>query len=325
MSGKVRWAVMGCGAIARKFVEDMPFVKDGVIAAAGSRDLRKAKAFADEYGIAAACGSYEELAAREDVDAVYIATPHPMHADNAIMCINASKAVLCEKPIAMNAAQTRQMIAAAQKKGVFLMEAMWTRFIPATKKLALLIKSGAAGDIKSANIDFGFMGDFPDEHRLYNPALGGGAMLDVGIYAVSMASLVFGKRPQRICGIAVQGRTGVDVNDAVCFDYGDGRIASLQFGCSAYTPTEATICGTKGFIRLERPFFKSQRITVFTPDEQKIYDIAVKGAGYCYQIQHVCECIKSGKTQSDIMPLDESLEIMATLDEIAANWHQLQL
>ncbi len=320
MADKVRWGVMGCGGIARKFVEDMPFVKDGIVAAVGSRSLDKARAFAAEYGVAAACGSYEQLAARADVDAVYVATPHPMHLADALMCIDAGKAVLCEKPITLNAVQTEQMIGAARAKGVFLMEAMWTRFVPATVKMMELIKGGAIGQIKSGNICFGFYVDVSDRHRLLNPALGGGALLDVGIYVVSMASLVFGSQPKSVQSAAVIGGTGVDVNDSIVFDYGDGRVAALQCGCTAVKPVEAVFCGTEGFIRLERPFYSSRRVTVFTAESQTVYDVPAKGCGYCYEAQHVCECLKAGKTESDIMPLDETLEIMRTLDRIRKPW-----
>lgn len=320
MADKVRWGVMGCGGIARKFIEDMPFVKDGVVAAVGSRSLDKAKEFAVQYGIPAAYGSYEQLAFCPDVDAVYIATPHPMHLADAIMCIEAGKGVLCEKPITLNALQTKRMIDAARAKGVFLMEAMWTRFVPATVKMMELIKGGAIGHVNSANIDFGYYIDIPDQHRLLNPELGGGALLDVGIYVVSMASLVFGRQPQIIHGSAVLGSTGVDINDSIIFDYGDGRIASLQCGCSSVTPIEAVICGTGGFIRLERPFYSSRKVTVFKPGSPAVYDVPANGCGYCYETQHVCECIKAGRTESDIMPLDETLEIMQTLDRIRKPW-----
>ncbi len=311
---------MGCGGIARKFVEDMPFVKDGIVTAVGSRNLDNAKAFAGEYHIPAAYGSYAQLAACTDVDVVYIATPHPMHLADAIVCIEAGKAVLCEKPLTLNAVQTQKMIDAAKAKGVFLMEAMWTRFIPATIKMLELIKGGAIGQVKSANIDFGFYVDVSNQHRLLNPALGGGALLDVGIYVASMASLVFGSQPKLIQSLGVLGETGVDINDSIVFDYGDGRVASLQCGCSSITPIEAVFCGTEGYIRLERPFYSSRKVTVFTPASQTVYDVPAKGSGYCYEAQHVCECIKAGKTESSIMPLNETLEIMQTLDCIRKRW-----
>lgn len=320
MADKIRWGIIGCGGIARKFVEDMPFVKDGIVAAVGSRSLDKAKAFAAEYGIKAAYGSYAQLACSGEVDAVYIATPHPMHLENALISIDAGKAVLCEKPLAINALQAKKMIEAARDKKVFLMEAMWTRFIPATAKMLELIKGGSIGQLVSGNIDFGFYMDVDDKHRLLNPALGGGALLDVGVYAVSIASLVFGAKPKTIRSCAVIGKTGVDINDSIIFDYGDERIASLQFGCSAFTPTEAVFCGTTGYMKLDKPFFNSRKITVSSDNKQTVYDVPAKGYGYCFQTQHVSECIKNGKLESDIMPLNESLEIMQTLDEIRQSW-----
>lgn len=320
MNKKIRWAVLGCGNIARKFISDMPFVKDGVVVAVASRNIEKAKSFADEYSISKHYGSYADVATDPDIDAVYIATPHPMHLDYALMCIDAGKAVLCEKPLTINVKEAQIMTAEAKKKGVFLMEAMWTRFIPSTAKFIELIKQDAVGEIRSANIDFGFYIDAPNEHRIFNLDLGGGALLDVGVYVSSMASLIFGKQPQKIKSDAIFGSTGADINDSISFDYGDGRIASLQCSCSSFTPTEAIVSGEKGYIKLCSPFFCSETIEICNGNKKTTYNLPITGTGYCYEIQHVCECIKAGKIESNIMPLSETLEIMHTLDSIRKPW-----
>ena len=321
MSSKVRWLVLGCGGIARKFISDMPFVKDGIVIAVASRTTEKAAAFAAEYSIEKHYGSYAEGINDPDIDAVYIATPHPMHLEDALMCLEAGKAVLCEKPLTVNSTQAAEIIAAAREKNVFLMEAMWTRFVPATQKFTKLIEDGAIGKVVSANIDFGFFLDVPDTHRIFNPDLGGGALLDIGIYAASMASLIFKSQPQSITSKAIMHKTGVDINDSITFDYGDNRLASIQISCSSMMPVEATVSGTEGYIKLCRPFYCSEKIEVRNGDNISIYEIPTRGEGYCCQIQHVCECIKAGKKESKIMPLDETLQIMQTLDKTRAQWN----
>jgi dihydrodiol dehydrogenase / D-xylose 1-dehydrogenase (NADP) len=321
MHNKIRWLVLGCGGIARKFIADMAFVPDGVVAAVASRSIERAADFAAQYSITKHYGSYSEAAADPNIDAVYIATPHPMHLGDALMCIENGKAVLCEKPLTVNARQATEMIAAARDKKTFLMEAMWTRFVPATSRFIELIESGVIGDVRRADIDFGFFIDVPQSHRIFNPDLGGGALLDIGVYAASMASLIFKTQPQNITAAMSAADTGVDINDSICFDYGNGLLASIGLSCSSFMPIEAIVSGTKGYIKLCSPFYCSGRIEIHKDNTTTIYDIPVKGGGYCYQIQHVCQCIKEAKTQSKIMPLEESLQIIKTLDRTRALWN----
>ena len=319
---KVRWLVLGCGSIAGNFMRDMPFVADGVVEAVASRSKEKAAAFAEKYSVAKSYGSYAEAVKDPDIDAVYIATPHPMHIENALLCIEAGKAVLCEKPLTVNAKEAKILINAAREKKVFLMEAMWTRFLPSTKKFIELIRSGAIGEVRSASINFGFSNSSSDEHRLFNPDLGGGALLDVGIYVVSMASLIFNQLPKSISSQAAIGRTGVDINDSISFNYGDGKVASLQCSVSSYMTSDATVSGTKGHIQLCYPIHCSKEIKVTRMDNMMTtsYPIPFNCNGFNYEIQSVCECIKQGKIENEVMPLDETLSIMQTLDEIRKPW-----
>ncbi len=319
MSDKVRWLILGCGGIARKFISDMPYVEGGFVNAVASRSLKKAADFAAEYAIDKYYGSYEQAVADPDIDAVYIATPHTMHLENALTAIEAGKAVLCEKPLTVNSLQAEKMIAAAEKKQVFLMEGMWTRFIPATKKFLELVNQ-SDGQVRRADISFGFFIDAPPEHRIYNPDLGGGALLDIGVYAASLASLIFKSQPRSIAGKAVKAATGVDISDSICLDYGNGSIASLQLSCCSFMPIEATVSTTTGYIRLCSPFFCSEKIEVCSGDNTTIYELPVKGNGFCYEIEHICNCIKAGKIQSEAMPLEETLQIIQTLDRIREPW-----
>ena len=321
MAKKIRWGIIGCGGIANTYANDLTLTKHGELVAVGSRSKPKAKKFAAQHGDVRAYGSYEELAADADVDIVYVATPHPMHMENTLLAIGNGKHVLCEKPIAMNARQTRRMIAAAHKKGVFLMEAMWTRFFPAMVQLRKWLTAGRIGKVLALEADFGFRFQVGPQHRISNPRLGGGALLDLGIYPISFASMVYGAGPEKIVSTVHKAKTGVDDHAVIGFEYADNATAALSISSIVRMKNEAHIFGTKGRIIVHEGFFHPNRLTLEAEGKKtKAVDFPYPGSGMQFEAEHVHQCLRKGKLQSNIMSLDETLAIMQTLDKIRKQW-----
>jgi dihydrodiol dehydrogenase / D-xylose 1-dehydrogenase (NADP) len=321
-SKKIRWGIIGCGTIAHRFAHDLAYSKHGCLAAVASRKTAKAKQFAEQFKIARFYGSYEQLANDRDIDAVYVATPHSFHMNDTLMAIDAGKAVLCEKPFAMNARQVRRMEDAAAKKGVFLMEGMWTRFFPAVRLLNQWLAEKKIGDVFSLHAEFGFRFNFGPEHRLLNLKLGGGALLDLGIYVVSFASMVFGRQPDQIKTTVHYAKTGADDQSSLLFQYPDGKMATLS--CSSRILMEQRVCiyGSQGMIRVVPDFFHPSCISLVQEGKREISKkFPHPGLGFQYEADHVAECIMKGKLQSQIMPLQESLDIIKTMDKIRKQWH----
>lgn len=360
---KVRWGILSTGKIAHSFVQGLRFLPEAEITAVGSRTAEAAARFADVYGIPRRHGSYAALAEDPEVDVVYIATPHNLHAENTILCLQAGKAVLCEKPFAVNAAQAEQMITAARAKNLFLMEALWTRFLPAAIELKRLVAEGAVGEPRMLEASFGFTAPYDPDGRLFNPELGGGALLDLGIYPLSLACFLFGS-PNRISGLADLGKTGVDERAGVVLGFPRGQIAVLHFSLVADLPSDLTVMGTTGRIRAHAPIFRPDRLTVTkpilpragagrtVPPSRRMIDssaasrlknvlplpmkewlkkrvssemsrtirLPYAGNGYNYEAAEVMRALREGRIESLRMPLNESLAIMRTMDEIRALW-----
>lgn len=321
MTNKFRWGILGAGNIARKFVTGVKALEDHEVFAVGSRQQATADKFGDEFNIPQRHASYEALAADPNVDAIYVATPHPMHKENTLTCLRGGKHVLCEKPFTINAAETQEIIAEARQRKLFLMEAMWTRFIPAVQEAHRLIKAGAIGAVRMINADFGYRSSFRPESRTFDPALGGGALLDVGIYPLSLASMLLGT-PDRISSLANIGQTGVDEESAFILGYPSGAMAVLYTAVRTSTPQDAVIMGENGMIRIHPPFWipKKLTLTVSGKGAQEI-DLPYLANGYNYEAVEVANCVRAGQLESAIMPLDESLAIMQTMDAIRAQWH----
>ncbi len=318
---RIGWGILGTGRIAHKFALGLSFLDDAQLVAVGSRAQETADRFGEEWSIPHRHASYEELAGDPDVDVVYVATPHPFHKDNAILCLSAGKAVLCEKPLTINARQAEELIGCARANGVFLMEAMWTRFLPAICRLRELLASGVIGEIRMVKADFCLHTDWNPEGRLLNPELGGGALLDVGIYPVSFASMVFGGPPAEVTGMAHLGQTGVDELDAIVLGYPGGRLAALTCGIRASMPHEAYVIGTEGWVHVHRPFWKTKALTLGVADQEKDFmELPYEGNGYECEAAEVMRCLRGRKLESGIMPLDESLSVVRTLDRIRAQW-----
>ena len=322
MSDTFRWGIIGTGTIAGTFAQGLKSVKGAELAAVGSRRRENSEEFGDRFDIPGRYESYEELASDPSLDAVYIATPHSLHRENTILCLQSGKPVLCEKPFAINAQQAEEMIQCARDAGLFLMEAMWTRFFPAMDEVRKRLASGILGDIRMLSADFGFRaGRIDPGKRLFNPGLGGGALLDVGIYPVSLASMIFGT-PARTVSMADIGDTGVDEQSAVVFGYPEGGLAILYTAIRTATPHEAVIMGTEGRIRIHPPWWKPESMTIQLSgkDEQDI-TVPFRGNGYNYEAREVMECVRSAETESEVMPLDESLSIMQTMDTVRSQWN----
>ncbi len=317
---KIRWGIIGTGGIARLFARGLEQLTDAELVAVGSRSQQSADEFGDTFNVPRRHASYEALAADPDVDVVYVSTPHPFHYENSLLCLDAGKAVLCEKPFTINAAEAGALIARAREKRLFLMEAMWTRFFPAAYRLRELLAQGVIGDVRMLQADFGFRAAFDPKNRLFAPALGGGALLDVGVYVVSFASMVLGA-PRHAVGLADLGATGVDEQSAMVLGYDGGRLAVLSSAVRTETPQEVLIYGTQGRIRVHRKFFQPQKLTVeVSGAEHTEIEMPMQGNGYHYQAVEVARCLRAGLLESEVMPLDETLTIMQTLDRIRAPW-----
>ena len=315
-----RWGILGTGRIAREFAEGLTSVPEAKLVAVGSRTQASADAFADRFHVPNRHASYEALAADHDVDVIYISTPHSLHCENTMLCLSAGKHVLCEKPFAINAGQAQQMVDAARKHKRFLMEAMWSRFLPSTRAVVDAVKQGEIGEARLLQADFGFRAEFNPAGRLFNPELGGGALLDVGVYPISLASMLFGT-PDRATGDAHIGMSGVDEHSAIVLHHEDGRLAVLHTSVSLDTAQEAILYGTQGHIYMHSPWWKCPTVSVVRPGKsEETIEIPITGNGYNYPAVEVGRCLREGLLESPIMPLDETLSIMKTMDSLRAQW-----
>jgi predicted dehydrogenase len=312
-----KWGIIGPGRIAQKFAAAVENVPDATLHAVASRDMEKARQFANTYGAPLFYDNYEGLAGNPDIDAVYIATPHTYHHAHTLLCLQKKKAVLCEKPMSVNYGSTAEMVAVARENNVFLMEAMWSRFLPIINKTLELIKDGEIGELKFLNADFGFVAPFDAGSRLYDLQLGGGSLLDVGIYPLFLALLILGK-PDEIKAFAHLAVTGADETTDVMLFYKNGTMANILSSITAQTPITAEITGTKGTIILDRPWYKGTTIRVRKNDFiTDTISVPYDGNGFEFQIQEVQECLNKGMTESNLMAHDFSLLMSKTMEDIA--------
>ncbi|WP_340006894.1 Gfo/Idh/MocA family oxidoreductase [Paenibacillus sp. FSL K6-0276] len=318
---KVKWGILSTGWIAHQFVTDLVHASNGVAYAVGSRSQESADKFARDHGVPHAYATYEELVNDPNVDAVYIGTPHPFHKENALLALRAGKAVLCEKPFTINSGELEEIVSYAREHKLFLMEAMWSRYIPAIVKVREWIEEGRIGDVRLVKADLGFRTDWNPEGRLLNPKLGGGALLDVGIYPVSFASMVFGPHPEAISSTVHIGETGVDEHFSMLLSYGDGKTASLNGGIRLNMLEEAHVFGTEGRIIVEGTLVNPKSVSLYIGDEKVETFVDDRASiGYCFEAEEVGCCLQAGLTESSVMSLDESLAILNLLDQIRAQW-----
>ncbi len=316
MTDTTRWAILGTGKIARAFATALQDTPGAVLAAVGSRDQASADAFAREFG-ATAYGSYQALADAPGIDIAYIGTPHPMHADNARMLLTAGKAVLCEKPFTMNRREAEAIVALARANKLFLMEAMWTRFMPALAAVRAVIASGEIGAVSQVTADFGFAATTDPAHRVNDPALGGGALLDLGIYPLSIAAALLGPIAS-VQAQAVMGPTGVDLHTAFSLRHEGGGMSLCSCSLAARTPAELTVSGTLGHVRMNTMFHRTNAITVATEAGSRRIEAPYLGNGYVHEALEAGRCLQAGLCESPVMPLDETLALMGVLDAIRA-------
>lgn len=317
MATPIRFAVLGPGKIANKFCEALQtLAPDAQVYAVASRDEQKAKVFASKFKASKYYASYEQLVADPQVDVVYIATPHPFHFEQAKLCLLNRKAVLCEKPLTLSLKQTASLVETARTQKVFLMEAMWSRFIPALVHVKELIDAGAIGEIKFLHADFGFISPNDLSLRTFNKALGGGAQLDVGVYPMFLALWLLGK-PDSIKAHSSLANTGADDNTSALLGYKNGAAASIFSSFVSDSVKDAVIMGTKGNITIHAAWHKATSYTIKKNNEQAEYfEFPYKSNGLQFQAFEVIQCLREGKTESEKLPLDMSLLMAETADEI---------
>jgi predicted dehydrogenase len=314
--GRLRWGILGTGFIADLQVRDL--VDNGfAVQAVGSRSLETSQAFASRFGIPTAHGSYEDLAADPDVDVVYVATPHVFHHENALLALNAGKHVLVEKAFTINARQAQEIVDLAAGKGLVALEAMWTRFLPHMARLREIVAGGTLGEVRKVVASHNQ--DLPKDpaHRLNDPALGGGALLDLGVYPVSFSFDVFGA-PQRILASAAMTATGVDRQTAAIFEYADGQQALVDCALDTAGNNRAAIIGTGGWVEIESVWYNPTPFTRYDASGNIVerFDEPVQGRGMQYQAAELERLVREGLTAGTVLPPGESVAIMAALDEV---------
>ncbi len=306
---------MGTGNMAHNFAMAVSGASHSIIHGVGSRTLQSASDFAAKFNVPNAYPSYRDLVEECELDAVYIATPHVLHEENMLSCIEAGLPVLCEKPFTLNAAQAENVINTARQRGVFVMEAMWTRFLPAVEKCRQILEEDTIGDVQLLLAGGAFMPESDSGHYLFNLELGGGVLLDAGVYLVSMASLVLGK-PTQIKALVEIGDGGIDEHDAILLQHDNGALASLYVSLRAQVRPDVRIIGSKGHIHLHPPVFAPPALALeLYTGESELLELPYEGNGYQYEIDEVWHCLQNGLVESKFMPLDETLQIMHTMDE----------
>jgi predicted dehydrogenase len=310
------WGVVGAGEIAETFVRDVPNAANSAIVAIGSRTQERASQFGAAFDIPHRHAGYQQLVDDPAVDAVYVCVPHPWHAGVAALALRAGKAVLCEKPFTLNAAEARDLVALARSEGTFLMEAMWTRWLPHMRTVRDLVADGAIGEVVAVHADHSGVFPFDPANRMYDPALGGGALLDLGVYAVSFASDLLG-RPARVSAAGTSTSTTVDADTSMLLEHRSGAHAVLTCSLRSEGSNRAVVVGTAGRIEIAAAWYGPSLVTLIPIDgPPTTFEHAITGHGFHYEIDEVERCVRSGRQESDTLPLDESVAVMETLDEV---------
>ena len=316
MNKKIRFGILGAGNIAHKFAVGLGFVKDAEITAVASRSIDKANDFANKFNIKNRYASYEELATDDEIDVIYICTPNSLHKEHAILCFENKKAVICEKPLAVTKADAEEMVKSARENQVFFMEAMWVRFFPANKKVKELVDDGVIGKVKMIQADFGFKAAPGYNDIRFNKELGGGSIFDVGIYPISFASMIYKKQPTEMKVMTDIGGSGVDESAAMIFGYDKHEMAVLNSSLRYETPRSVNIIGEDGYIHIPNTWYAEKVIVAVNGQDKQVIDMPIEGNGYNYEVEEVVKCLQEGKLESEIMTLQESLDIMGTVDRI---------
>lgn len=313
---EVKWGILGCGGIAQKFAEALQHTEGAVLYAAAARNGERASSFARQWGFEKSIEGYRALVSDPEVDIIYIATPHSYHYAHTTLCLEAGKHVLCEKPITVNADQLHRLIELARKKQLFLMEALWTRFLPGIIRIKEMIEKGVIGEAITLDVDFGINIPYDAEHRLYNPMLAGGALLDIGIYPLFLALYLFGK-PSVLKAHAVLNENNIDLTTSIIAQSKSGTMCNLNATTRASTPVKARISGSKGFIETDHWWFTPVDITLgIDGRERALLKFPPLANGYEYEAMEAGRCLGEGRTESDIMPHSFSVMLMEQMDEV---------
>jgi predicted dehydrogenase len=310
----VRWGMLATGKIAGGFARDLALLPDARIAAVGARRLASAEAFAAEHGGRPHEG-YEALVADPDVDVVYVASPHALHREHVLLAFEAGKPVLCEKALTLNAAEAEELVAESRRRGLFLMEAMWMRCNPLVRRVQQLLATGELGPVTQVRADLGFRVDDPPTGRMLDPGLGGGALLDMGVYPVTFAHLFLGA-PDRVAAVAALSEAGADLNLAMSFGYPSGAVAALTASMVGPTPRTASIATDRGRFDLPGGFHHPVTATWTSEDHVEVIEAPVIGTGLANEAIEVMRCLRAGETESPLVPLDETVEIMRVMDDV---------
>lgn len=320
MDRTVTWGILGTGDIARQMAEDLRLVPRAELRAVASRTALRAESFGDHHGIPVRYGDYQSLAEDPSIDVVYVATPHTRHCEDTLLCLEAGKGVLCEKPLAMNRQQVDRMVATAQETGGFLMEAFWTAFFPAIRSLRNHIARGEIGVPREVKATFSYPAAPDPTSRIFDPALGGGALLDIGIYTVAFADMIFGREPRSIQSEWRTASTGVDMAASLSLDYGEDQHATLDFSLDSAPVQGATVIGDEGVIEIPHQFSQPDHYIVTTDGQSLTRRYERKGYGYHLEAQAVTDCILTGQTQCAIVPWSMSQRVIKTLDRVREQW-----
>lgn len=324
---KIKWGIVGSGNISSQFAQGLLQLEDAQIEAVASRDAARAQAFADRFGARKSYGSYEELARDADVDVVYIGTPHTQHLNNAMLFLNAGYAVICEKPLGVNARETEAMAAKAREKNVFFMEGMWTRFFPAYQKALEWVKSGRIGTPKTLQASFGYDGSSDRKQWRFSRVMAGGAVMDVGIYPLAHAFAAFGSDPVGVTSAAFVDN-GIDEYNAFTLQYADGRIAMLSSAISLQMDNQMVISGSEGTVKIGGDWWRANRAELLIADKQsmrfqeqrEVFAYPYSATGFQFEAKAVQDCLKKGLKEAPEMPLDETVKIAHMLDKLRKQW-----
>lgn len=315
----VRWGVLATGGIARSFASALRLVPDdGTLAAVASRRFENAEAFAEEYGAAGttrAHGSYADLVADPSVDVVYVATPHALHHEHVMLALDAGKPVLCEKAFTVTAAQAEDLVRTARERNLFLMEAMWMRCNPVIRRVHQLAERGDLGRVQQVRADLGFLVDAPETDRLLAPELGGGALLDMGVYALTFAHLFLGD-PEKVEAVAEMSSSGIDLNLAISLGWTGGAVGTVSSTMTAYSPRTASIATDRGRIDLGDAFIHPTEAHWVADGETHVLREEVIGSGLAHEALEVARCLRNGETESPLVPLDDTVAVMRLMDRI---------
>lgn len=315
MTEPIRWGILGAGWIAAIVSADIAASDGNVLAAVGARDGARAAEFADLYGVTRSYGSYRELVEDPDLDVIYIATTHAQHHEHALLALEAGKPVLVEKAFTLNAREAREVVAVARSRQLFCMEAMWMRFNPLVVQAQHLVSSGRIGELVNVRADYSKRFTFDPAHRLFDMSAGGGALLDLGVYPLTFAWLFLG-RPDSVQAAGVLSPTGSDATASVQWSYDSGRVAQIHTSAVRESPFGALVVGTEGWLRLDTPLHLPDTMTIHTRDGEQVVTGEMPGNGYGLEVAEVERCLRAGELESPVVPLDETVAILETLDEV---------